>query len=327
MSHRSPAMPLAHRLDMTGSPVVASQVRDGSPIVDPSERPLVSIVLPCYREPIPILQRTLDSVLSQTYPNVEIVVVVDDPGNTAILAHLKQQAEADHRIRVVVNHDNLGPWGSYNRGVREASGEIIAFQDADDVSAPTRIEALTDFLLRNPKVDVVGSALDYVDAASGRTLLTRTYPSDATLAIRRYCPLAHGTTLRWAHLFATHGGYDESRAYRHAADYELWCRWYAGGVRMANVSDPLYSYYQSDANFKAQNVTAILRDTIKIKARYARRLRFGIVDYLWLAIETLASALPARAVVAAFYALNRWRSTRLKLANGSGNHNSRRPTL
>jgi glycosyltransferase EpsE len=271
----------------------------------------VSIVLPCYREPIPIIERTLDSVLSQTYQKTEIVVVVDDPGNEAMVALLKERAEADPRIRVAVNPHNLGPWGSYNRGVRESKGEIIAIQDGDDVSAPTRIEALTNFLLQNPNVGVVGSALEYVDAASGRTLLTRTYPAEVTHAIRRYCPLAHGTTLRWTHLFATHGGYDESRAYRHAADYELWCRWFAGGVRMASVPDPLYRYYQSDANFKAQNVRAILRDTIRIKARYARRLRFGFRDYLCLAAEALASALPARAIVAAFYAMNRRRSTRI----------------
>jgi glycosyltransferase involved in cell wall biosynthesis len=297
---------------MTGMPVLASRVRGRSRIGDPPERPLVSIVLPCYREPIPILQRALDSVLAQTYSNLEIVVVVDDPDNRANRAHLDQQADADNRIRVVVNQRNRGAWGSYNRGVMEAKGELIAIQDADDVSAPNRIEALASFLLSNPDVGVVGSGLEYVDAGGGRTLLTRTYPLDPTRAIRRYSPLAHGTTLRWAHLFPSHGYYDESRAYRHAADYELWCRWFARGVRMANVSEPLYTYYQSDSNFKAQNVKAILRDTIRIKARYARALRFGVGDYMWLAAETLASALPARTVVAAFYAVNRRRSTRLK---------------
>jgi glycosyltransferase EpsE len=255
--------------------------------------------------------------MAQTYPSIEIIVVVDNPGDEAKVAFLKELAEADDRIRVIVNPLNLGPWGSYNRGVRESRGTIIAIQDSDDVSAPTRIEDLTRFLLRNPNVGVVGSALEYVDAASGRTLLRRTYPSDPARAIRRYCPLAHPTTLRWAHLFTTHGGYDESPAYRHAADYELWCRWYTHGVRMANVADPLYRYYQSDANFKAQNVRAILRDTVKIKARYARRLRFRIGDYLWLAVEALASALPARAVVAAFYTVNRRRSTRLNGARGT----------
>jgi hypothetical protein len=118
--------------------------------------------------------------------------------------------------------------------------------------------------------------------------------------------------LRWARLFKTYGGYSESRAYRHAADYELWCRWYTAGVRMANLPDPLYMYYQSDANFKAQNVRAILRDAVRIKVRYARELHFGVGDYLWLAFEAMASVLPTRAAVSAFYSVNRRRSTGLR---------------
>jgi hypothetical protein len=81
---------------------------------------------------------------------------------------------------------------------------------------------------------------------------------------------------------------------------------------MANLPDPLYRYYQSDTNFKAQNVRAILRDTVRVKARYARELGFGVGDYLWLAVEAMASLLPARAVVSAFYLVNQRRSTGLR---------------
>lgn len=295
---------------MTDSSATAGQIPDGSAMVAPAERPLVSIVLPCYREPLTVLRRSLDSVLSQTYQNIEIILVVDDPGDEAKIAFIEGLAEADERIRVILNSQNVGPWGSYNRGVREAKGPIIAIQDSDDVSAPTRIEDLTRFLLRHPGVGVVGSALEYVDDASGLMLLKRTYPSDASDAIRRYCPLAHPTTVRWAHLFAAYGGYDESSAYSHAADYELWCRWHAAGVQMASVPEIYYRYYQSDSNFKARNVRAILRDTARIKGRYARKLHFGVSDYLFLALEVLATALPDRAIVAAFYTMNRRRSTR-----------------
>jgi glycosyltransferase EpsE len=281
------------------------------PIAAPVEPPLVSVVLPCYREPLPILRRAIDSILNQTHPNLEIVLVVDDPEDLVKTAVLKELADADDRIRVILNDRNLGPWGSYNRGVRQARGSIIAIQDSDDVSAPTRIEVLTRFLLQNPDVGVVGSALEYVDEESGQVLLKRKYPSDAARAIRRYCPLAHPTTLRWARLFAACGGYDESDAYRHAADYELWCRWHAAGIQMASVPESYYRYYQSGTNFKTRNVRAILRDTARIKWRYARKLHFGVGDYLYLALEVFATALPERAIVTAFYAVNRRRSTRL----------------
>jgi glycosyltransferase involved in cell wall biosynthesis len=287
----------------------ASEISGGSR-VEAADQPLVSVVLPCYRESLPVLRRSVESVLDQTYPNIELILIVDDPADEVKIAVLRELAESDSRIRVVVNPQNLGPWQSYNRGVEEASGEIIAIQDSDDVSAPTRIECLTRFLLANPTVGVVGSALQYRDTVSGKSLMQRTYPSDPARAIRRYCPLAHPTTARWAHLFADHGGYDPSPQYRHAADYELWCRWQVAGVRMANVSEALYTYNQSDSNFKAQNVRAILRDTVRIKGRYSRRLHFGIGDYMWLAVEAMASALPARAIVAAFYTVNRRRSIR-----------------
>ena len=273
---------------------------------------LVSVVLPCYREPLPILRRAIDSILTQTHRKIELILVVDDPDDIAKAAALQDLAAADGRVKVVVNPRNLGPWGSYNRGVLEAGGEVVAIQDSDDVSEPARLADLLRFLIRNPGIGVVGSALEYVDEGNGRTLMSRTYPADAARAIRRYSPLAHPTTLRWTRLFATNGGYDESDGYRHAADYELWCRWFAGGVRMANVPRSYYRYYQSESNFKARNVKAILRDTVRIKRRYARKLRFGPGDYLLLAFESLAAALPGRVIVTAFYAVNRRRSTTIR---------------
>jgi glycosyltransferase involved in cell wall biosynthesis len=275
-----------------------------------ADRPLVSVVLPCYRESMPVLRRAIDSVLGQTYTNIEVVVVVDDPEDAAKASCLDALAHADARIRVIRNATNIGPWASYNRGVREARGAIIAIQDSDDVSMPARIEDLTRYLMAHPEVDVVGSALEYIEEGTGRTLMERTYPLDAGRVIRRYCPIGHPTTVRWAHLFARHGYYDESADYRHAADYELWCRWQAGGVHIANVPGVYYRYYQSPSNFKARNVKAILRDTVRIKWRYARRLRFGVGDYLFLAGEAVATILPARLIVRAFYVLNRRRSAR-----------------
>lgn len=272
--------------------------------------PLVSVILPCYREPVSVVGRALDSVFGQTYRHLEVIAVLDDPGNAELSAFLDERAGHDARLKVIRNEVNVGPWLSYNRGVVAASGSIIAIQDDDDVSYPGRIETLTRFLVEHPDVGVVGSAVAYIDEASGRTILTRIYPPELSQAIRRYSPLAHPATVRRADLFRVHGLYDGSPEYRHAADYELWCRWFVNGVRMANVPQVLYGYYQSPRNFKARNVRAILHDTVRIKRRYARRLHFGVVDYLWLAIEAAATVLPAQAIVAGFYVVNRWRSRR-----------------
>lgn len=268
-------------------------------------RPLISVVMPCYRESLEVLGRTVDSVLNQTYEELELVVVVDDPSQTATIQMLRARAGQDPRIRVFVNPQNLGVWPSYNRGVREARGDLIAIQDADDISLPHRLERLHGFLAANPEVGVVGSGLEYVSSDSGQTLLIRHYPPVVRGEIRRYSPLAHATTLLRAGLYQRHGFYDESERYRHAADYELWFRWFSAGVRMANVQEVLYRYFQSDSNFKTQNVKAILRDTLRIKHAYARRLRFGAGDYCRMGLELAATALPPATIVALFYGYNR----------------------
>ena len=115
-------------------------------------------------------------MLGQTYRNIEVVVVLDDPADDIKPALLEDMAKADDRIRVVRNARNRGPGKLQPRGPREAKGTLIAIQDSDDVSESGRIDDLTRFLLENPDVGVVGSALDYVDEARGRTLMTRTYP-------------------------------------------------------------------------------------------------------------------------------------------------------
>lgn len=271
----------------------------------PTATPTVSVVMPTYREQSEVLLRAVDSILMQTLTDLELIVVLDDPDNSANEALLEQRAADDPRLRVHVNPRNLGAWASYNVGLRLVRGRFIAIQDSDDASAPNRLETLCAYLEAHPEVDVVGASLEYVDAATGRRLVTRRYPSDVERSVRRFCPMAHGTTVRRRGLHERYGYYDESPEVRHAADYELWCRWYAQGAKLRNTDDVVYTYYQYQSNFKNTHVRPILRDTVTIKRRYARTLGFGTVDRLYLEAQALLVHFPASIITAAFYSYNR----------------------
>ncbi|MCX7717159.1 MAG: glycosyltransferase [Candidatus Sumerlaeaceae bacterium] len=266
--------------------------------------------MPCYREAVPILKRTVDSILAQTLRDIELIAVLDDPQNKEALSLLQDFAAADNRVRVLVNEKNMGVWPSYNRGIRAARGRLLAIQDADDVSDPRRLEVAAAYLAAHPEVDVVGMGLIYVDADTGATLMTRRYPPDAGSVIKRYCPVAHATTLRRRELHERLGYYDESQELRCAADYDLWMRFYAGGAVIRNIPDALYTYYQSTSNIKTLNTKRILRQTIRIKLRHARTLRFGAGDYLYLACEAALLLLPEPAIRRLFYAVMRRRQPR-----------------
>ena len=98
--------------------------------------PKVSVVIPTRNRPA-LVCRAVQSVLSQTYKEIEAVVVVDGPdeATVAALAELK-----DPRVRVLALEENVGGSEARNTGVRAAAGDWIAFLDDDDEWMPEKIE-------------------------------------------------------------------------------------------------------------------------------------------------------------------------------------------
>jgi hypothetical protein len=106
-----------------------------------SDRPLVSVVIPTYnrvQQPI----TAIESVLAQTYSNVEIIVVNDgstDGSDEAIQRFINQKMNRCHEI-IYVDQPNQGASAARNTGIAKARGEYIAFLDSDDVWLPQKLE-------------------------------------------------------------------------------------------------------------------------------------------------------------------------------------------
>ncbi|NEQ31130.1 MAG: glycosyltransferase family 2 protein [Leptolyngbya sp. SIO4C5] len=100
------------------------------------QQPLVSVVIPAYNAAL-FIEKTLVSVLSQTYPNFEVLVVDDgsQDATAAIVLHLAQQ---DARIRLIQQR-NSGVAAARNTAIRQAQGEFIAPIDADDLWRPENL--------------------------------------------------------------------------------------------------------------------------------------------------------------------------------------------
>ena len=102
---------------------------------------LVSVVIPTYSRP-KLLQRAVNSVVKQTYQNLEILVVDDnakDPDSRSMVANILDSFH-DQRIRLILNQRNLGGALSRNVGIENSHGEFIAFLDDDDEYYPQKIE-------------------------------------------------------------------------------------------------------------------------------------------------------------------------------------------
>ncbi len=104
--------------------------------------PLVSVIIPTYNR-LATVGRAIDSVLAQTYPNLE-VIVVDDGSTDDTCARL---AGFGGRIRII-RQANAGPSAARNRGVAEAQGEMVGFLDSDDIWLPEKIQRQIEVMER-----------------------------------------------------------------------------------------------------------------------------------------------------------------------------------
>ena len=135
--------------------------------------PTVDVIIPVYNRER-FISHTLDSVLSQTYRNVEIVIV--DDGSTDRSAEIIEPYLRHNNVKYI-QQENQGPAAARNAGIVSCSGDLIAFLDSDDLWLPTKLEKQVDFLMRNPAIPLVHTSRSDIDANGIRSEADR--PMDA----------------------------------------------------------------------------------------------------------------------------------------------------
>lgn len=128
---------------------------------------LVSVIIPAYNAET-FIERTLRSVLAQTYQRLE-VLVVDDGSSDNTVSLVCMIAKQDHRVHII-QQANLGVAAARNRAIQESKGDLIAPIDADDVWYPTNLEKQVQRLIDNPSLGLVYSwsvEIDELDQLCG----------------------------------------------------------------------------------------------------------------------------------------------------------------
>ena len=108
------------------------------------KEPLVSVIIPMYNR-AGTIRRAIDSVLRQTYRNIELIVV-DDASTDNSVQIVQEYAES--RLRLITLPRNAGAARARNAGMKAAQGEYIAFQDSDDEWLPDKIRIQMEYMLR-----------------------------------------------------------------------------------------------------------------------------------------------------------------------------------
>jgi len=129
-----------------------------------TQKPLVSAIVATYNRAHTIGE-AIESILRQTYENVEIIIV--DDGSTD--ATLQKLAEFGNRI-TVISQKNAGPAAARNRGIKESAGEIVTFLDSDDIWLPSFIERHVNLLQNAGETVPCSLANSWLEFSDGHRL-------------------------------------------------------------------------------------------------------------------------------------------------------------
>jgi glycosyltransferase involved in cell wall biosynthesis len=235
-------------------------------------KPRVTVLM-CVFNGREFLSEAVESILVQTMPDFELLVI--DDGSTDGSGELAS-AYRDPRIRVLRNDSNVGLTRSLNRGLELAQADLIARQDADDISYPDRLMRQVTFLEEHPSVALVGTQSSQVDVNGRRSRLRGWPKSTGKLGIRWQLmfdnPFIHTSVMfRRSVVWEQLGGYQET--FRTNQDFELWSR-VAARHEVRNLPDMLVVLRMRPRSvsrmYRADDLARVLKVFIENRRRWLR---------------------------------------------------------
>ncbi|MES2604945.1 MAG: glycosyltransferase family 2 protein [Pseudomonadota bacterium] len=222
----------------------------------------------------------LNSVLAQTYADVELVVI-DGASTDGTLAVLESYRD---KLAVLVSERDAGIYDALNKGIARATGDVIGFLHADDLLADTTVLARIAEVMASGVEGVYGDLLYVRKQDPSQTVrYWRSRPYTPDLLARGWMP-AHPTLYLKRAVYQRHGNFNTS--YRIAADYDFMLRILAAGISVSYIPQVLVKMRIGGASNRS------LRNLIRKSAEDWRALRQNGVGGAWTLLCKNLSKLP-----------------------------------
>lgn len=230
-----------------------------------SQNLLVSVVLPTYNGSR-YLAESLESILAQTYPYWELIVV-DDASTDETPDIIARYSGRDARIRYVRHEQNRRLPAALNTGFAASRGDYLSWTSDDNRYHPQALATMVGVLDARPEVDFVYAGFDIVDDAGHFIGHHSAQPPDAFLRGET----SNACFLYRRDVYEQLGNYAEDVFL--AEDYEYWLRVLLGGYHMLALPDSLYDYRRHERSltdaYRGQNFAAAERALLRNMATIA----------------------------------------------------------
>lgn len=219
----------------------------------------ISIVLPVHNGAAYIAD-SIDSILSQTYKNWELIIV-DDCSTDQTPEIIKYYQESDNRINIYTNEINLGLPKSLNTGFSFASGDYYTWTSDDNLYLPAALEKMIDFLEKEPDIMMVYADYSMIDS-SGSIITEMKLSEPQYIVIGNVygaCFLYRSETAKQT------GTYDPESFL--AEDYDYWIRIYRQG-NIRHLSENLYFYRMHSKSLTSTKQDLIRKQTYRVMEKH-----------------------------------------------------------
>lgn len=208
----------------------------------------LSVLMSTYHGDVPgQLDGAIASVIGQTRPPDEIIIVEDGPITDSLASVLNKWREKFPALfRIVALHTNVGLGATLKAGMEKCSYEIVARMDADDISIPDRFEKQLLFLKENPDISVVTCWIGVFQDDPDDILYERRVPvthEEIRKLAKFRSPINHPASMFRRSAAISAGNYP---AWRKGQDYFLWARMLQAGFKMACIPEVLYKQRYDD---------------------------------------------------------------------------------
>ena len=212
----------------------------------------VSVIMSTYNEPLDWIRKAIESILNQTYKNIEFIIVCDNPQNKGLIILLDEYKKRDNRIKLIYNEINIGLTASLNKAIKVTSGKYIARMDSDDIADSLRLEKQLKYLVENG-LDLIGSGVTCIGEDEKVITTLNKFPKENEKFKKKIlynnC-MPHPTWFGKTEVFKSLDGY---RDVNYAEDYDFILRAVYKGFKLGNINEVLIQYRMRESSISNKN--------------------------------------------------------------------------
>ena len=228
---------------------------------------LVSVIIPYFKKK-KFIEKTINSIKSQTYKNLEIIIVYDDEDRSD-LKLIKKIKNSDKRIKVIVNKKSLGAGESRNKGIYHSKADYIAFLDADDLWKKNKIELQLKLMIRN-KFEISHTSYEILNSNHKNRKVMRAKNFNNYNQLLPSCDIGLSTVMLKKNLITKNCRFPKLKT---KEDFVLWLLILKKNVKIGSLDKNLTSWRKLDNSLSSSTFQKLIDGFVV----YNTYMKFGIL--------------------------------------------------